>query len=92
LFAARFYGWTAHRPPGVKVWHSDPAGAKARSLALLRLAVEHGAPEIQWKHDSTFNFLFGDPKVYARDWAKPAAEVTPVGYWQMGDPLVEFAG
>ena len=91
LFAARFYGWAAHRPPGVKVWHPDQAGAKARCLALVRQAVEHGAPEIQWRHDSTFNFLFGDPKVYARDWAKPA-EVPATGYWQMGDPLAEFPG
>jgi tetratricopeptide (TPR) repeat protein len=92
LFAARFYGWAAHRPPTAKVWYADPAGAKARSLALLRQAVEHGAAEIQWRHDSTFSFLFGDSKVYARDWAKPAAEIAPTDYWLMGDPLVEFAG
>ena len=92
LFAARFFGWAAYRPPGAKVWYADPAGAKARSLALLRQAVEHGVPELQWKRDSTFNFLFGDPKVYAHDWAKPAAEITPSPYWLMGDPLVEFPG
>jgi tetratricopeptide (TPR) repeat protein len=92
LLAARFYGWAAHRPPMVKVWYPDPARAKARCLALLRQAVEHGVPEIHWKHDSTFSFLFGDPKVYSRDWAKPAAEIAPTDDWLMGDPLVEFPG
>jgi Tfp pilus assembly protein PilF len=91
VFAARFYAWAAHRPPTVKAWHPDPAGAKARCLALLRQAVEHGATESQWRDESSFSFLFGDPKVYARDWARPA-EVAPIEYWLMGDPLVEFAG
>jgi serine/threonine protein kinase/Tfp pilus assembly protein PilF len=91
VLAARFYGWAVNRAPTAKVWYPDPAGAKARSLALLRQAVEHGAPELQW-NNTMFKLLFGDPKVYARDWAKPAAEITPSPYWLMGDPLVEFPG
>ena len=93
LWAARFYAWAAHRPPAVRgPWHADPAGAKARCLALLRRAVEHGVPDAQWKPNSTFQFLFGDPKVYARDWATPGGDVDSSEYWRMGNPLIDFGG
>jgi serine/threonine protein kinase/Tfp pilus assembly protein PilF len=91
LWAARFYAWAAHRPAGAKgPWHWDEAGAKARCLDLLRAAVEHGAPPGLWANDSTFTFLFGDSKVYARDWARPTTEADPSNSWRMGDPLVDF--
>jgi eukaryotic-like serine/threonine-protein kinase len=93
LWAAQFYTWAAHKPPQANgAWYPDQNAAKARCLALLRQAVEHGIPEMLWKQDSTFAFLFGDPNVYARDWAKPTVEADPSGYWRVGNPLVEFGG
>jgi eukaryotic-like serine/threonine-protein kinase len=93
IWAARFYSWAAHRPPDGKApWFGDQAGAKTRCLALLRQAVEHGVPEAEWKQDSSFGFLFGDPKVFARDWVKPAVPAEPSDYWRMGNPLVDFGG
>lgn len=93
LWAARFYAWAAHRPAdGKEPWYADRDGAKARCLALLRLAVEHGVPDGHWKGDTTFEYLFGDPKVYARDWARPATEADTSEHWRLGNPLVEFGG
>jgi tetratricopeptide (TPR) repeat protein len=93
LAAARFYAWAAHKPPHAKAaWNADQAAMRERCRSLLRLAVEHGAPESHWKQDSTFRFLFGEPEVYAKDWTQPAKEANPYGYWRAGDPLVEFPG
>ena len=93
LWAARFYAWAAYKPPHAKgEWHPDVPAMRERCRSLLRMAVEHGAPESLWKVDSTFRFLFGAPEVYAKDWVRPAQEAAPWGYWRMGDPLVEFAG
>jgi hypothetical protein len=94
LWAARYYAWAAHRPAGAKgAWYPDQPAAKARCLALLRQAVEHGVADGVWKQDSTFTFLFGDPKVYGRDWARPGdVDADPAGYWRSGNPLVEFGG
>jgi tetratricopeptide (TPR) repeat protein len=93
LWAARFYAWMAHKPGHVKGnWYSDPVGAKERCRMLLKDAVEHGAPEQMWKQDSTFQFLFGNPDVYARDWVRPKKEADISTYWRTGDPLVEFPG
>jgi eukaryotic-like serine/threonine-protein kinase len=93
LWAARFYAWAAHKPPMARgPWAADPAAARARCLALLRQAAEHGVPDAIWKGDSTYTFLFGDPKVYARDWARPTAEADPSDFGRCVNPLVEFAG
>lgn len=93
LWAAQFYAWAAHRPPHVKgVWYADEVGAKARCLALLRQAAEHGVPESYWNQDNTFTFLFGDPKIFTRDWAKPTTGADPSGYWRVGNPFTEFGG
>ena len=93
LWAARFYAWSARKPAQAKgTWYAAQAAAKERCLALLRQAVEHGVPEVHWRQDSTFAFLFGDAKVYARDWVKPATDAHPADYWRTGNPLVEFGG
>jgi tetratricopeptide (TPR) repeat protein len=93
LWAARYYARAAHKPGGAKGdWHADPAAAKARCLALLRQAAEHGVPEGTWKGESTYTFLFGDPKVFSRDWVKPTAEADPSDFGRCGNPLVEFGG
>ena len=93
LWAARFYAWMAHKPGHVKgEWYPDTAGAKERCRALLKEAVEAGAPESLWKQDSTFGFLFGNPDVFARDWVRPKKEADINNYWRTGDPLVEFPG
>jgi tetratricopeptide (TPR) repeat protein len=92
LWAAKFHAWAAHKPAGARgAWYADPAAAKARCLALLRQAVEHGVSDA-WKGESTYTFLFGDPKVFARDWAKPAQEADPSDFGRCGNPLVEFGG
>ena len=92
LWAARYYAWAAHKPPMARgPWAADPAAVKARCLALVRQAAEHGVPDGTWKAESTFTFLFGDPKVYARDWARPVAEADPSDYGRCVNPLVEFA-
>jgi len=90
LWAARFYAWAAYKPPHAKGEWPDAARMRERCRSLLRLAVENGAPESQWKPDSTFRFLFGAPELYAKDWARPANEANPYGYWRAGDPLVDF--
>lgn len=93
LWAARFYAWAAHKPAGAKgAWYADPAAARARCLTLLRQAAEHGVPEGVWKSESTYTFLFGDPKVFARDWAKPTHEADPSDFGRCGNPFVEFGG
>jgi Tfp pilus assembly protein PilF len=91
-FAADFYAWAAHKPAHLKGnWHPQAAAMKERCRDLLRQAVEAGLPDADWKQDSTFHVLFGDPEVYAKDWVRPAREAAPWGHWQSGDPLVEFA-
>jgi eukaryotic-like serine/threonine-protein kinase len=92
LWAARFYAWLAHQPAGAKgEWYPEQAGAKERCRTLLRQAVEGGISEGQWKTDSTFKFLFGDPTVFAADWVRPINEADSASYWRTGNPLVEFA-
>lgn len=92
-WAARFYGWMAHKPSHVKgEWYPDAASAKNRCRELLQEAVEGGIPESTWKQDSTFRFLLGDPAVFAKDWAVPTKEADLSGNWRTGDPLVEFPG
>ncbi|HEX3147380.1 MAG TPA: protein kinase [Gemmataceae bacterium] len=91
LWAAQFYTWAAHKPPQAKGdWYPDQDAAKTRCLTLLRQAVKHGISEINWRQDSTFTFLFGDPTKYSRDWVKPTVEADMAGYWRVGNPLVEF--
>jgi eukaryotic-like serine/threonine-protein kinase len=92
LMAARFYAWAAYKPPFGKGDWPDPAAMRVRCLSLLRLAVEYGAPDIQWKHDSSLGFVLGEPETYAKDWVRPGREASPFGYWRAGDPLVEFPG
>jgi tetratricopeptide (TPR) repeat protein len=93
VWAARFYSWLAHKPAHVKgEWYPDTVGAKERCRILLRQAVEHGVSESQWRQDSTFRFLFGDPGVFARDWSRPAKEADTAGFWRLGHPLIEFPG
>jgi eukaryotic-like serine/threonine-protein kinase len=93
LWAARFYSFSAHKPAQAKGdWHPDPEKMKEKCLAMLRKAVENGAPADMWKGDSTFAFLFGNPDVFAKDWKRPSKEADPAGYWRIGDPLKEFAG
>lgn len=93
LWAARLYSWMSRVPASAKgPWYQDLAGAKERCRTLLRQAVEGGIADSQWKQDSTFKFLFGDPAEYARDWVRPAKEADASGYWRTGDPLVEFGG
>jgi eukaryotic-like serine/threonine-protein kinase len=94
LWAAWFYSNVAHKPSWAKgPWYPDQMGAKTRCLTLLRQAVEHGVADSGWKQDTTFTFLFGDPKAYARDWVRPAdVDADPAGYWRAGDPLIEFGG
>jgi Tfp pilus assembly protein PilF len=93
LWAARFYAWMAHKPAGAKgEWHLDMPGAKERCRSLLRQAVEGGISESQWRNESTYRFLFGDPAEYARDWIRPNKEADSAGYWRTGNPLVEFPG
>jgi serine/threonine protein kinase len=91
LWAAKFYAWAAHKPATAKGdWFADPVWAKERCRTLLRQAVELGIAEGQWKLESTFSFLFGDPNVYARDWVRSAKEADMSGFWRMGNPLAEF--
>jgi eukaryotic-like serine/threonine-protein kinase len=93
LWAARFYAWLAHKPPRVKgEWYPDHTGAKERCRTLLQQAVESGAAEDHWKSNSTFQYLLGNPDVYARDWVRPAKEASPANNWRTGDALVEFPG
>jgi serine/threonine protein kinase/Tfp pilus assembly protein PilF len=91
LWAARFYFWMAHKPSGARgEWYPELAGAKERCRALLRQAAEGGVADGQWRQDSGFRFLFGEPAEFARDWAKPTKEADTANYWRTGDPLTEF--
>jgi eukaryotic-like serine/threonine-protein kinase len=91
-FAADFYAWAAQKPAHVKGnWHPQPAAMKELCREMLQKAVEAGLPDVSWKQDTTFQVLFGNPDVFAKDWARPAREADPWGYWRVGDPLVEFA-
>jgi eukaryotic-like serine/threonine-protein kinase len=93
LWGAKFYEWSAHKPAGAKgAWYPDLVFAKERCRTMLRQAVEGGVAEGQWKKESGFQFLFGNPDVFAKDWARPAKEANSSGYWRMGNPLVEFPG
>jgi tetratricopeptide (TPR) repeat protein len=93
LWAANFYAWAAHRPAGAKGdWYFDQPGAKARCQALFQQAVEHGCPDGHWMGDSTLGFLFGDLKVLSQNWARPATEADPAGYWRLGNPFADFGG
>ena len=79
-------------PPHVKGnWGANPEALKERCGQLLRLAVENGHPN-SWMIESSFQRVFGNPQQFAKDWKKPAIEPTITEFWQMGDPLKEFAG
>ena len=53
---------------------------------------EAGVAAENWKGDSTFMFLFGEPGVYAKDWTRPARGTEAAWDWRLGDPLTDFAG
>src|SRR5262245_2203300 len=68
LVAARVYCWAAYKPPFAKGEWPEPTAMRERCRSLLRLAVEYGAPEKDWKEYSSFTYLFGEADTYAKDW------------------------
>jgi eukaryotic-like serine/threonine-protein kinase len=92
MWAARLYAWSATKPAHVKGdWSPNADALKERCGQLLRLAVENGHRDT-WLSETYFKRLFGDPRQFAKDWKKPVIEPAVSPYWQMGDPLKEFAG
>jgi serine/threonine protein kinase/Tfp pilus assembly protein PilF len=92
MWAARMYAWSAYKPPHAKAdWSPNAGQLKERARQLLRLAVENGHAET-WMVETAFLKLFGEPRVFAKDWTKPAVPRVLATTWELNDPLKEFAG